>query len=229
MTTYKYIAAMLLMLMIVPLASAVPTTGAATLIGSNNVTITLTGCTGTDAWIVWGQNSNGYAWNSGNYTPVAGTAVVLIYGAPLLGGTYYYAKGCDSSGCGGEITFTTLPITPLPITTFGAGYRNLSASHFNIMYIAPAIEGVYSPVGSVKYGFPRILLYGIIISMVFIGLWFRTRSIRLCSSMALMFGGMLFYPTSGLMLGIPASAQILGGVLLALGITGWLVALWLKK
>jgi len=223
MTTYKYFISMLVMLMLVSLASAVPTTGAATLIGSNNATITLTGCTGTDAWVVWGQNSEGYAWNTANYTPVAGTVDVVIYGAPLLGGTYYYAKGCDASGCGNQITFTTLPITPLPITTFGAGYRNLSASHFNIMYIAPNIENVYT------YGMPRLFLYGFLISMVFIGLWFRTRSVRLTASMALIFGGLLFYPTSGLMLGIPASAQILGAVLIVLGLAGWVYALWAKK
>ena len=227
MITCKLLLSVIMILLLVVPVMGLPVTGAAIAIGSNNVTIPLTGCTG-EALVLWGQRSGGYIWNTPNQTPVAGNADILIWGAPLFGNTLYYAKGCDSTGCGNEITFSTASITPLPTTTFGAGYQNLTRSHFNILFIGPVIESVYSPIDS-PYGIPRLMLYGILISLVFIGLWLRTRSIRLCATMGLMLGVLMFDPTVGLMLGVPGAIQLLGGALLIAGIAGWLVALWLKK
>lgn len=214
---------LLFLIVFIPTVSAIPTTGAVSAISSNNVTIHVLGITGNDVWIIWGQNSGGECWRTDNQTPNIGAADVLVWGAPLTGGTSYYAKACDSSGCGNEVTFTLAQITPLPTTTFGYVYQNLSRSHFNLQYIAPSIDQVYTR------NFPRLVLYGVLIGMIFLGLWLRTRSIRLVSSLGIIMGMMLFSPTTGLYLGIPGSEQLLGGVLLAAGLSGWVLALWLKK
>ena len=227
--TYKTLGILAVsMLFLVTMVSGVPNTGVPTLISSNNVTIPLTGVTGDDCWVLYGMNSGaGYVWSSSNYTAVGGSKDVLIWGAPLTGGTQYYAVGCDVTGCDpNEVTFSTLAITPLPTTTFGAGYVNLSRSHFNILYVPAVVESVYS---LPDYRFPRTLLYGLLLGLIFVGLWLRTRSIRLVSSLSLMLGMMLFSNASGLYLGIPLQEQLLGSVLLAAGFAGWMLSLWVKK
>jgi hypothetical protein len=210
----------------VPIVTAVPVTGAAINIESNNVTIPLAGVAGTEAWVVWGQNPDGEIWNTANFTPTAGAVDVYIWGAPLFGSTVYYAKGCDNTGCGNEVSFTTAAITPVPTTTFGRGYQNISNAHFDIRKIAPNLENVYTDGGA---RIPRTMLYGILIGLVFIGLWFRTRSIRICSTLGIILGSMLWTASGGLYLGIPLQEQLLGQLLLAAGLAGWALSLFVKK
>jgi hypothetical protein len=233
MTTYNYpfvliCSAIILAAIMIPTVIATPLAGAASFIGSNNVTIPLGGCAAGDVWVIWGHNPGGEVWNTANETTTGGAVSVTIWGAPMMGNTLYYARGCDSTGCGNEISFTTAAITPLPTTTFGAGYKNLSARHFDIQYVPAIIESVYSPkLGDM--GLPRSMLYGILISLVFMGLWLRTRSIRICSSLGIMLGGLLFSDSVGLHLGVPGPIQLLGGLMIAAGLAGWVLALWLKK
>lgn len=226
-TTCKLTLLTLLVMVIAVPVMGVPNTGAATVVNSNNVTIPLTGCVG-ESYVLWGQASGAYMWNTPNTTPVGGSTVSVIWGAPLTGGTYYYAVGCDSTGCGNEITFTTASVTPLPTTTFGAGFTNLTRAHFNPLFIAPMIEQVYAPQSS-NFGFPRAMLYGLLLSLIFIGLWLRTRSIRMVSTLGMITGGMIFLASTGLKLGVPGEIQLLGMTLLIAGVAGWVVVLWQKK
>lgn len=203
-------------------ASAQPTTGAATGITSNNANIPITGITDSIAWVEWGQNPGGECWITSNYTATAGSVTAQIWGAPVMGGTTYYAVACDDTGCGNEITFTTLPITPLPYTTFGAGYRNLTQSHFNISYIAPALFLAYTNV------IPGTIFFGLFLGIIVIGLWRRNRGVRLVSVMFIIISPLIMSSNIGLMMGVPLIEQAIGQALLAAGIAGILLS-FLKK
>ena len=66
--------------------SALPTTGAATLIGTNNATLAATGVT-TTGWFEWGQYQNSLYWRTSNVTASAGAisypfSVMFVYIAP---------------------------------------------------------------------------------------------------------------------------------------------------
>ena len=91
---------------------------------SNSVNFTITGITGSDVWIKYGQNPSGYTWITTNYTAAGGVAVIQVSGYPMFGSTRYYATACDMTGaCGNEVTWTTTTITPMPTTTYGAAFK----------------------------------------------------------------------------------------------------------
>lgn len=93
---------------------------------SSGIDMTVNNINGADVWAVYGQNSGKYAWASSNATATGGWATVQIQGGALLGNRLYYAKACDSTGCGNEISFTTVTVTAAPQTTFGNVYKNIT-------------------------------------------------------------------------------------------------------
>ena len=95
---------------------------------SNGIDLTVTGITGTDVWAVYGQVSGNYAWITSNATASSGSATVPITGGALLGNRVYYAKACDSTGCGNQASFTTATVTAAPATTFGNTYKNITGA-----------------------------------------------------------------------------------------------------
>jgi hypothetical protein len=195
-------------------ALALPTTGAATLIGSNNVTIPVTGITGTQVWVNWGQNPGGECWNVPNQTPSAGSASITISGAPLLGFTKYYAVACDSTGCGNEISFTTLQVTPIQVTNYGAGYRNLTESRFNMILVGGTLFRAYTTL------MPASVVFGLLFGVITIGMWQRTKSVRLIGILMMIASPFIVMSGAGLMLGVPLAEQALGQTLLAAGLAG---------
>jgi hypothetical protein len=206
------------LVLIIPLlfaaALALPTTGAATMIGSNNVTIPVTVITGSLVWVNWGQNPGGECWNTPNQTVSGASASVTISGSPLLGFTKYYAVACDSTGCGNEISFTTLPITPIPVTNYAAGYRNLTESRFNLVMIGGTLFRAYTTL------MPASVVFGLLFGGITIGMWQRTRSVRLISILMMIASPFIVLSGAGLMLGVPLAEQSLGQVLLAAGLAG---------
>jgi hypothetical protein len=195
-------------------ALALPTTGVPTMVGSNNATIPVTGVTGTEAWVVWGQNPGGECWNTPNYTPVAGSVDITIAGAPLLGNTLYYATACDSTGCGNEVSFTTVPITPISVIQYGAGYRNLTATRFNLVLVGGTLFQAYTNI------MPASVAFGLLFGAITIGMWQRTKSVRLISILMMIASPFIVLSGAGLMLGVPLIEQSLGQVLLACGFAG---------
>ena len=214
MTTIKACCLLLAFVLLISWGSALPTTGAPTAIGSNNVTIPVTGATGSDVWVEWGQNTGGYAWNTPNYTPVAGSASITISGSPLLGNTFYFAAACDSTGCGNEVTFTTAQITPIPVTPYGAGYRNLTATRFNLVLVGATLFRAYTTV------MPGTLVFGLLFGVITLAMWQRTKSVRLISILMMIASPFVVLSGAGLMLGVPLAEQSLGQVLLAAGLAG---------
>jgi hypothetical protein len=196
---------------------ALPTTGAAGSITSNSASFDVVGITGTDVWIEWGQNPGGEIWNTPNATASGGVATVFINGSPLLGGTLYYAKACDSSGCditSPESSFTTVPVTPVPVTQFGTGYRNLTATRFNPVLIGGTLFKAYTNI------MPSSVVFGMLFGVIVIGMWQRTKSVRLVSILMMIASPFIVLSNAGLMLGVPLAEQALGQVLLALGFAG---------
>jgi hypothetical protein len=208
------IVCLILLTILVQVSTALPTTGAAIDISSNNATIPVTGITGTEVWVIWGQNPGGEIWNVPNQTPTAGSADIVISGSPLLGFTRYYVKACDSTGCGNEISFTTAAITPIPVTQFGAAYRNLTANRFNLVLVGGVLFRAYTTLmpASVAFGF----LFGVIV----IAMWQRTKSVRLVSILMMIASPFIVLSGAGLMLGVPLAEQAIGQTLLAAGLAG---------
>jgi len=220
MTTHKGLFLLFVCLLLIVPAMAAPTTGAAVLIGSNNVTIPMAGVTGTNCWVLWGQTPEGMLWVTSNATASAGAANALIWGAPLTGNTVYYAKACDLTGCdAGSQMFTTAAITPIPTSSFGTGFRNITDTHFQPMYLVPAIFLAYFNV------VPATIFFGILFGMVTLGIWRRTKSVRMISVLMIIISPLIMTANTGMNFGVPVTFQALGQALMAAGVAGMLLSL----
>jgi hypothetical protein len=195
---------------------AVPTGGAASAISSNNFTVAVTGSDGGDVWIAWGTAAGAHPWASSYQT---GDGSLTTYGAPIIGGSTIYYVACDSTGCDTNEQSLNIPaITAVPTSTFGAGYRNMSARHFSIDSIAPNLLPGYFATG-----ISASLLWGIMFFFIIFGFWFRTRSVRLVLILALLMAVFILSPTAGLMLGTPLMFQYVAQGLMAAAIAGVLI------
>lgn len=199
------------MLFVVSIASAVPVTGVGFAITSNSFTVPVTGVVG-EGFIAWGESSGNNNWASSNQT---GDGDYVVWGAPIIGGSTIYYKACDDTGCGVERTLTILAITPIPTSNFGAAYNNLSARHFQIDSIPRNLLPGYTYGGT-----PANVIWGIMLFFIFLGFWFRTRSVRLVLIMGLLMAVFVLTPTAGLMLGAPLMFQMVAQGLMAACIAG---------
>ena len=202
-------------------AGAVPTTGAVTLIGSNNATIAVAGITGNTVWVMWGQGpGGGEVWASPNQTASGGVASVTIWGAPILGSTTYYASACDSTGCDpNSVSFTTLPVTPAPVRNFGQAFRNITESHFNLVTIGGSIFSAYTNV------MPASVMFGMLFGVITMGIWTRTKTVRTVAITMMIISPFIVTSNAGLYLGIPLVEMAIGQALLAAGFSGILLSL----
>jgi hypothetical protein len=178
---------------------AIPVTGVATDVTSNNFTVPIAGAVG-DTWIAWGGYSGYLSWGSGIETAPAS---ITVYGAPIIGGQTIYYKACDSTGCGNERSLIIPAITTVPTPNFGAAYRNLSNRHFAITAIPGQLLAGYTYNGT-----PWILLVSIIFFCIGFGYFFRTRSVRLALIMLLLLAPFAISAYSGLYLGIALPFQM---------------------
>jgi len=178
--------------------SALPTTGAATAVSSNNATLHAAGAT-TPCWFVWGQQSDGETWKTPNQTAVAGVCTYTVKGSPLLGNTLFYFKACDSTGCGNELSFTTLTVTPIPTTTYGATFDNLTESGMDLTLVGINAVAPYS------WLIPDFaaLVWGVMFGFIFIGMWLRGRDMLTPTVTGIIIGGFIFFGGQGLNLGLP--------------------------
>lgn len=195
---------------------ALPTTGAAGSVTSGNATIPVTGAVAGDSvTVMYSLTSGSTMWWADNVTASgAGAATVVIWGAPILAGHTYYARACDSTGCGNQISFTTSAITPVPTQRFDSGYNSATTTHWGLFTLPYYIISCYF------VNIPTTIFFGFIIGAITWAFFRRTRSVRLISIIYMMLSGMFMYPSTGLMLGIPGEMQALGAVLFALGIAG---------
>jgi hypothetical protein len=125
-------------------------------------------------WFTYGTIPGDEYWTTPNITEDQnGNFNYTIWGSPLTGATVWYATACDgNTGCGNEITFTTLPVTPMPVPSIGSVYQNMTASGFNPLAIG---QNLLTPL--MWNGEPLTVLLMLIISPVFIGIWFRSKTV----------------------------------------------------
>lgn len=206
------------LLLLVGIASATPTTGVATDITSNGFNSTGTVITGTDCWGTWGDIAGGENWNTPNFTATAGTATIVFLGAPIYGGETVFFQVCDLTGCGNERTATIATITPMPATTYGIFMKNITNSRFNPLVISTSIQNSYSTVA------PFIVVIGIALVFFMIGIWTRTRSVRLIAILGIIIAPFVMLGDQGLYLGVPSIGVLIMKGLLAAGLSGILLS-----
>lgn len=216
------VALVILWILLVGFVNAIPTTGIATDITSNGFNSTLTGVTGTECWIMWGDGPGLENWATPPVTAVAGTAQVSVLGSPIYGGESVYYQGCDSTGCGNERQVTIAAITPMPTTTFGQPLTNITRSRWDIRVVVFSLWAGYTTVT------PQTVLIGIAFFFIMIGIWMRTKSVRLIAVLGIIISPFIMYTSSGLMLGMPSIGQAVAQGLLAAGLAGVLFSFMRK-
>ena len=210
------------LLLIACAASALPTTQPGTNIGNNNFTFTGTGVTGTTGWFQWGM-AQGQSWaHTPNRTSSAGTITYTMKGTPIFGCTTYYYRACDPTGCGAELSFMTLAVTPIPTVTYGAYAQNItenqgdpSNAFWNFMQPYMGITG-------------SEIFYGLIFACVFVGIWLRTRGTAVANIFGMICVGLFASSAVGLQLGLPPEFVAVGQALMYLSLTGAVMAFTFK-
>lgn len=219
----KHIFLLLIVVILVVPVCAAPTTGAATLVSSNNATVAMTGAA-TTCWFEWGSKSGSLVWDTPNQTPSGGACSYRIHGSPLLGSTTFYYRACDVTGCGAEGSFTTAAVTPIPTTTYGATFDNITESGFDITYAGNAVMAPYL---WLVPGY-EVFVFGLLFASIYLGIWVRSRDVTVPAIAGILCGGFIFFADRGLMLGIPGEFSAIGQGLLYAALAGLILSV-IKK
>jgi hypothetical protein len=193
-------------LLLVSVASAAITTGAATDVGSNNATI---GCSGSAGnwWVQWGMTENVY-WSSSEQG--VNTTTYRIHESPLMGNTLFYYQCCDSTGCGALGTFLTASVTPLPTSSgssdsdLGSMYENMTENGYNLPYIAANLVTPYLW----NSNMPITIIFMLIFSPIFLGVWLRSRSALVALLLGFITGGFIL-TTNASNIGISMPVEVI--------------------
>lgn len=205
-------------LLLVSIASATPINGVATDVTSNGFNVTVTGVTGTDVWIMWGDQPGYENWMTPNFTASGGTGIVQVLGAPLMGGEHVYYQACDSTGCGNELDTILSAITPMPTGTIDQFLSNITKSRFSPGVMSQSIMSAATVV------VPQVVLVGISALVFIMAIWTRTKSVRLALILGLIVLPFILHPSSGLGLAIPSVGVDIAFGFACAAIAGILVA-----
>jgi hypothetical protein len=214
-----------LILIVTPFVLAAPADPTVSLIGNNNATFTSTG-TG-NVWFRWGVNSDSPEWKTPNQT-AAGAFSATAAGSPYYPSIGYYVKACDDTGCSNAVSFTSLPTTPLPQTTYGMTYDNITQNGFNVLFI---IQGLPSPY---FYAFPGLqnlamaLIAGLLFGFYILGLWLRQRKTPVVFMIGIIILAFIISPALGFGWGMPQEMIALAQMLAAGVLAGMLMSLFKK-
>jgi hypothetical protein len=179
------------------------TTDPATLVGSNNVTLNgrcIHLIDSEQVWFEWGQNNASYSWRTPNITSTDWGFVPYsyrIHGSPLNGNVLYWYRMCHSiTGCGSNVSFVTASVTPMPTTTLGYIFENLTETQFDIMFIPKNLIAPYSdwiePTGQENSGLILSIVFGMIFFAIFAGMWMSGRSTFIPGMVGLIASGLLW-------------------------------------
>lgn len=217
-TIFLMVVLMLICTVIAPPASAVPTTGAATAVGSNNATLAATGV-GSIGWFEYGTMSGNLYWKTPNQTVSGGTMIYTVAHAPLTGNALWYYRACDTTGCGAQGSFNTLAVTPLPTVHLGGFYENVTESGFDIAFMAQNLIDPYTWNPNI----PLTVIFMLCFSPIFIGVWLRSRTIMVVLLLGFITGSFLLYADRGLNLGMPAELVSLAQAMCYIAFAGAVV------
>jgi hypothetical protein len=172
----KIILALLIAAVIVLPAMAVPTTTAATAVGDNNATLHATGASGP-SWFMWGMYTGKLYLRTANTTPSGGAISTTVWDFPIYPSTSYVFKACDVSGCGSELSFTTVALTITPDITLGYPLSNMTESHFDLSYMPRNI--LYPATAPFQPNDEQLgisLISSLFVMGIIFGQWFRGRN-----------------------------------------------------
>ena len=120
------------------------------------------------------------------------------------------------------ITITASPtITPLPSTTFGASFTNLSQSHFNLAFFPQDALAPYAWTTLGVLSIPSFLIF----LFIFIGMWLSHANLRLASIVGLLFSGAFLF-SGGIGVSLPLVVQPIAYGALVASITGIIMSMW---
>lgn len=203
--------------MLVASVSAVPTTLPATDVTNNAVTFSwLDASVIGDTWVQFGTtNGNLNYWTNIESMDITTTTYT---GGVLYPSTTYYYAACDSTGCDPNVqSFTTLALTPMPVSTLGTAVTNMTRSNFNMLAMPQNLVVPYSwlfPADTASMSLT--IVFGLIMMFIYIGMWLRTRSVASGVVIGILSSSFILFSNQGLNLGIPVEfASIAQGLLYA--------------
>lgn len=218
----KYWLLFLAVLVLCNAVSAVPTTGAATAVGNNNVTMNAVGVTGSSGWFQFGAAPNVTFAKTKNMTAVGGVMNYTMRGSPLVGNNTYYYKACDGTGCGAQVSFLVAQVTPLPAVTYGVWAQNMTDNNLDAgNFIWNSLQPYMAVTG-------QTIFYAIIFSMIFIGIWLRTRQTGTALQLGIICSALLVGSATGLQLGMPPEFVAAAQALMYISLAGAVVAFTFK-
>ena len=196
------------LLLMAGISSALLPPPSASLIGTNNVTLSETGGTGTVGWFQYGT-AQGASWARLPNVTIAGGAFSYYWkGSPLWNGTPWYFRACDVTGCSVEVRFVIPAPTPLPVGNMGATMQNVTENRFDAMNLIWNSAQPYIAVTGAT------IFYGAIYGMIVLGLFLRTRSTGMGTILTMTLAGLFCSSAVGLSLGFPPEfTQILQAVM----------------
>lgn len=203
----KYSILLILLILLIPAAAtAIPSGTSVSLIGNNNATFTASGGSGT-TWFEYGMSESTLnVWT----TPIeSGPFTWTEYGSPLTSGITYFVAGCDSTGCDpNPATFTMLPATPLPSTTFGLMITNATKNKFNTLMF---VSNIFLPYAwlfpASASGLAISIMTALVLFAIYYGFAVRTRGVAVPVILGVIGAPYLLYANQGMNLGIPVEFQ----------------------
>jgi len=211
------------LVMVCGVASAIPTTGAATAVGNNNATLWGSGVTGGVGWFQFGEASGfAYAHTKNLTADDSGNIVFTMKGSPLIGLTTFYYRACDPTGCGDELSFITTEVTPLPMTHYGSYAENMTENGLDPgNFIWNSMQPYIAVTG-------QTIFFGLILSMIFVGVWLRTRGTIVATSLGVICIGLFISAVAGLQLGLAPEFVAAAQAVLYVSLAGIVVSFTFK-
>jgi uncharacterized membrane protein YfcA len=216
----------LLVMLAVPVL-AVPSTPTVSLISGANATFTSTGAS-TTCWFQWGVNSVTPEWTTIN-TTTSGTCTGTQYGSPYFPNQNYNVQCCDVTGCSATTPFTSGAATPIPQTTFGAAWNNITANNYAIptmiTQLPTPLLWEFSP-SQTLIGLS--IIAAMFLMFYFVGLWLRQRRVELPVLLFMILLTFLISPLSGFGWGMPQEYLEVAQITVYIALTGIVVSLFKK-
>lgn len=204
------------------LAAAVPVTDAVTGVGPATATFHLHSSP-FDCWFQWGTSTGNMIYRTPNESSCASGAYTQT-NAPLLTSTTYYVKGCDYTGCGSAVSFTTSAANRTPQTHYGDGFSNITKSGFNVTTSFVEILRPYTdPIGSTGASGLSIVV-GLLLFFVFSGYWLQGKDVTISVITATIAGGAFWLGASSV--GVPAEFLDIGQGVMIAGLAGMFFAIF---
>ena len=121
------------------------------------------------------------------------------------------------------ITLTPTPyITPMPTTTYGAAFDNITQNNFSITYLPVMAIAPFTWVAMGNYTITVFLM----LMFVFIAMWFGGGSIRYPTVLGLLFGSMLLFGTGGFGITLPPEIPAISYGIIIASLTGLLISIF---